>query len=88
MNEFLEYCKKHPLEAKLYWTFLNVHDETPLETLKERLLDLMEDALELDPLSRELLTQAAVKKLKKLKFPQPRKLVDIALKEAEKRNEK
>ena len=84
MNELLEYCKKHPLEAKLFWAFLSIDDDSPLETLKERLLDLMEDALELDELSRELLTQAAVKRLKKLKFPQPRKLVDIALKEAKK----
>jgi len=78
MKEFLEYCKNNPMEANLFWTFLNIFESTPLEKIKERLLGFAEDALELDELTQELLKQAAVKELKNLKFPQPRKLIDAA----------
>ncbi len=78
MKEFLEYCENNPMEANLLWTFLNISENTPLEKIRERLLGFAEEALEWDELDQELLKQAAVKELKRLKFPQPRKLIDAA----------
>ena len=82
MSEWLDYLQEHPLEAKIFWSFLRINYRSSLEEVRQAVLDFAEVAKKEDPLSQEILKQAAIKEMKELGFPQPSKLLDAAFKAA------
>ena len=82
MSEWLDYLQEHPLEAKIFWSFLRINDRSSLEEVRQAVLDFAEVAKEEDSLSQEILKQAAIKEMKELGFSQPSRLIDAAFKAA------
>ncbi len=85
MHEVLEYLKTHPLEKIIRYSIGGLEDDSTLEDIRDALDDLVELAMNQDPVSQELLRQIAARELKaKFRLPAPEKLLDIAFKMAKK----
>ncbi len=82
MHEVLEYYKAHPLEKIIRYSIGGLEEgDSTLEDIRDALDDLVELAMNQDPVSQELLRQIAARELKaKFKLPQASKLIQVAFK--------
>ncbi len=81
MHEVLEYYKAHPLEKIIRYSIGGLEGDSTLEDIRDALDDLVELAMQQDPVSQELLKQIAARELKaKFKLPQASKLIEVAFK--------
>ncbi len=82
MQKLLEYYKAHPLEKIIRNSIGGLEEgDSTLEDIRDALDDLVELAMNQDPVSQELLRQIAARELKaKFKLRQASKLIEAAFK--------
>ncbi len=84
MHEVLEYFKAHPLEKIIRSSIGGLEEgDSTLEDIRDALDDLVELAMNQDPVSQELLRQIAARELKEeFRLPAAEKLLNMAFKAA------